>query len=278
MAAPSTKAEFKEYCLRQLGAPVLEINVDDDQIDDRIDDALQYFRERHYDGSERMYLKHQFTEDDVTRFQTQNEVQQTTAPDAAAWENRKNFLEIPEHIFGISKVYGISSNFVRNSLFGLNNQYYLMDLFSYTSGTGLAFGGVDMVNYYMVKQHFETIDMIINTGSLVGYRFNTRADRLYIDIDPDRIVKDQMLIIDCMRALDPATYTQVWDDYFLKKYATALLKKQWGQNLIKFNGVQLPGGVSINGMQIYKEACEEIDELMEKSISTFELPPMDMIG
>ena len=278
MAAPSTKAEFKDYCLRQLGAPVLEINLDDDQIDDRIDDALQYFHERHYDGSERMYLKHQFTDDDVTRFTTENEVQSTTAPDAAAWENRKNFLEIPEHIFGISKVYGISSNFVRNSLFGLNNQYYLMDLFSYTSGTGLAFGGVDMVNYYMVKQHFETIDMIINTGSLVSYRFNTRADRLYIDIDPDRIVKDQFLIIDCMRALDPAEYTQVWDDFFLKKYATALLKKQWGQNLIKFNGVQLPGGVSINGMQIYKEACEEIDELMEKSISTFELPPLDMIG
>jgi len=278
MAAPSTKAEFKDYCLRQLGAPVLEINLDDDQIDDRIDDALQYFHERHYDGSERMYLKHQFTEDDVTRFTTENEVQSTTAPDAAAWENRKNFLEIPEHIFGISKVYGISSNFVRNSLFGLNNQYYLMDLFSYTSGTGLAFGGVDMVNYYMVKQHFETIDMIINTGSLVTYRFNTRADRLYIDIDVNRVTKDQFLIIDCERALDPATYTQVWDDFFLKKYATALLKKQWGQNLIKFNGVQLPGGVSINGMQIYKEACEEIDELMEKSISTFELPPLDMIG
>ena len=278
MAAPSTKAEFKDYCLRQLGAPVLEINLDDDQIDDRIDDALQYFHERHYDGSEKMYLKHKFTEDDVTRFTTQNETASTAAPDATGWENRKNFLEIPEHVFGISRVYGISSSFVRNSLFGLNNQYYLMDLFSYTSGTGLAFGGVDMVNYYMVNQHFETIDMIINTGSLVGYRFNTRADRLYIDIDPDRIVKDQMLIIDCMRALDPATYTQVWDDYFLKKYATALLKKQWGQNLIKFNGVQLPGGVSINGMQIYKEACEEIDELMEKSISTFELPPMDMIG
>ncbi len=278
MAAPSTKAEFKDYCLRQLGAPVLEINLDDDQIDDRIDDALQYFHERHYDGSEKMYLKHQFTDDDVTRFTTQNETASTTAPDATGWENRKNFLEIPEHIFGVSKVYGISSSFVRNSLFGLNNQYYLMDLFSYTSGTGLAFGGVDMVNYYMVKQHFETIDMIINTGSLVSYRFNTRADRLYIDIDPDRIVKDQFLIIDCMRALDPAEYTQVWDDFFLKKYATALLKKQWGQNLIKFNGVQLPGGVSINGMQIYKEACEEIDELMEKSISTFELPPMDMIG
>ena len=278
MAAPSTKAEFKDYCLRQLGAPVLEINLDDDQIDDRIDDALQYFHERHYDGSEKMYLKHKFTEDDVTRFTTQNETASTAAPDATGWENRKNFLEIPEHVFGISRVYGISSSFVRNSLFGLNNQYYLMDLFSYTSGTGLAFGGVDMVNYYMVKQHFETIDMIINTGSLVTYRFNTRADRLYIDIDVNRVTKDQFLIIDCERALDPATYTQVWDDFFLKKYATALLKKQWGQNLIKFNGVQLPGGVSINGMQIYKEACEEIDELMEKSISTFELPPMDMIG
>ncbi len=278
MAAPSTKAEFKEYCLRQLGAPVLEINVDDDQIDDRIDDALQYFRERHYDGSERMYLKHQFTEDDVTRFQTENEVQQTTAPDAAAWENRKNFLEIPEHIFGISKVYGISSNFVRNSLFGLNNQYYLMDLFSYTSGTGLAFGGVDLVNYYMVKQHFETIDMIINTGALVEYRFNTRADRLYIDIDVNRVTKDQFLLIDCHRALDPASYSQVWDDFFLKKYATALIKRQWGQNLIKFQGVQLPGGVMLNGEKMYREGQQEIDQLMADSSSTYELPPMDMIG
>ena len=278
MAAPSTKAEFKEYCLRQLGAPVLEINVDDDQIDDRIDDALQYFRERHYDGSERMYLKHQFTEDDVTRFQTQNETQSTTAPDAAGWENRKNFLEIPEHIFGISKVYGISSNFVRNSLFGLNNQYYLMDLFSYTSGTGLAFGGVDLVNYYMVKQHFETIDMIINTGALVEYRFNTRADRLYIDIDVNRVTKDQFLLIDCHRALDPAAYTQVWDDFFLKKYATALIKRQWGQNLIKFQGVQLPGGVMLNGEKMYREGQQEIDQMMADSSSTYELPPMDMIG
>jgi len=278
MAAPSTKAEFKEYCLRQLGAPVLEINVDDDQIDDRIDDALQYFRERHYDGSERMYLKHKFTEDDVTRFQTENEVQSTTAPDAAGWENRKNFLEIPEHIFGISKVYGISSNFVRNSLFGLNNQYYLMDLFSYTSGTGLAFGGVDLVNYYMVKQHFETIDMIINTGALVEYRFNTRADRLYIDIDVNRVVKDQFLLIDCHRALDPSSYSQVWDDFFLKKYATALIKRQWGQNLIKFQGVQLPGGVMLNGEKMYREGQQEIDQMMADSSSTYELPPMDMIG
>ena len=278
MAQPSSRQELRDYCLRQLGAPVLEINLDDDQIDDAIDDALQYFRERQFNGAERMYLKHEFTADDVTRFTTANETATTAAPDAATWENRKNYLEIPEHVFGITKVYGISSNFVRNSLFGLNNQYYLMDLFSYTSGTGLAFGGVDMVNYYMVKQHFETIDMIINTGSLVGYRFNCRQDRLYIDIDPERVTEDQWLLIECYRALDPTTFTEVYNDQFVKKYATALIKRQWGQNLIKFNGVQLPGGVSMNGRQLYEDALNEIQALMDASSSTYELPPLDMIG
>tara|TARA_S200000501_G_scaffold363647_1_gene394794 strand:+ start:34 stop:870 length:837 start_codon:yes stop_codon:yes gene_type:complete len=278
VAQPASKQELRDYCLRQLGAPVLEVNLDDDQIDDAIDDALQYFRERHFNGAERMYLKHEFTEADVTRFTSENETATTLAPDAATWENRKNFLEIPEHVFGISKVYGISSNFVRNSLFGLNNQYYLMDLFSYTSGTGLAFGGVDMVNYYMVKQHFETIDMIINTGSLVGFRFNCRGNRLYIDIDPDRVTKDQWLLIECYRALDPSTYTEVFNDVFVKKYATALMKRSWGQNLIKFNGVTLPGGVSMNGRQLYDDAMGEIKALMDASLSTYELPPLDMIG
>ena len=278
MAQPASRQELRDYCLRQLGAPVLEINLDDDQIDDAIDDALQYFRERHFNGAEKMYLKHEFTDDDVTRFTSANETVTTAAPDAATWENRKNYLEIPEHVFGISKVYGISSNFVRNSLFGLNNQYYLMDLFSYTSGTGLAFGGVDMVNYYMVKQHFETIDMIINTGSLVQFRFNTRQDRLYIDIDPNRVTKDQWLLIECYRALDPSTFTEVFNDLFVKKYATALMKRSWGQNLIKFNGVTLPGGVSMNGRQLYEDALTEIQALMEDSISTYELPPLDMIG
>ena len=278
MAQPASRQELRDYCLRQLGAPVLEINLDDDQIDDAIDDALQYFRERHFNGAEKMYLKHEFTDDDVTRFTSANETVTTAAPDAATWENRKNYLEIPEHVFGISKVYGISSNFVRNSLFGLNNQYYLMDLFSYTSGTGLAFGGVDMVNYYMVKQHFETIDMIINTGSLVQFRFNTRQDRLYIDIDPNRVTKDQWLLIECYRALDPSTFTEVFNDQFVKKYATALMKRSWGQNLIKFNGVTLPGGVSMNGRQLYEDALTEIEALMDASLSTYELPPLDMIG
>ena len=278
MAQPSSRSELRDYCLRQLGFPVLEINIDDDQVDDAIDDALQYYRERHYDGVERMYLKHQFTDDDITRFTSEDETVSTAAPDAATWENRKNYLEVPDHIFGISKVYGISSNFVRNNMFGMSNQYYLMDLFSNASGTGLAFGGFDMVNYYMIKQHFENIDMIVNTGSLISYRFNCRQDRLYLDVDPKRITKDHWLLIDCFRALDPETFTQVYNDPFIKKYTTALIKRQWGQNLIKFNGIQLPGGVSINGRELYTDAEKEIAALMEKSSRTFELPPMDMIG
>ena len=130
----------------------------------------------------------------------------------------------------------------------------------------------------MVKQWMETIDMVLNNGSFVQYRFNQRQDRLYLDVGKDMLDEDVFVIIDCYRALDPETFTQVYNDPFVKKYTTALIKRQWGQNLIKFNGIQLPGGVSMNGRQLYDDAEKEIALLMEKSSSTYELPPMDMIG
>jgi hypothetical protein len=276
MAEPSSRQELKDYCLRRLGHPVLEINVDDDQLDDLIDDAFQYYRERHFDGVEQMYLKHEITADDVTRFDSADETSSTPAPDASTWLTRKNFIEIPEHIVGISKVMGISSNFARNNLFGMNNQYFLMDIFSFSSG--FAFGNFDMSNYYMLKQYFETLDMIVQTGSLVQFRFNQRSDRLYLDIDKARMIEGNYLLIDCQRYLNPETFTQVYNDSFVKQYLTALIKRQWGQNLIKFNNVQLPGGVSLNGRQLFEDAQKEIDALMAKSSSYYELPPMDMIG
>jgi len=275
---PATRTELKNYCLRKLGAPVLEINVDSQQVEDCIDDALQFFRERHFDGSERMYLKHQLTADDVTRFQDSDELTNTLAPDEATWENRKNFIEVPDHVFGISRVFGVSSNFLRNDLFGLSNQYYLMDLFAISSGGTFSYGNFDMTNYYMIKQYFETLDMVINTGAFVEYRFNKRQNKLYVDIDVNRIKEDAYLLIDCYRALDPNEFTQIWDDFWLKRYVTALIKRQWGQNLIKFNNVQLPGGVSYNGRQLYEDALREIDEIESKMISDYELPPLDMIG
>ena len=278
MAKPASREQLKEYCLRKLGAPVLEINIDDDQIEDAIDDALQYFNERHFDGMEKTYLKHKLTAADIIRFQSADEITSTTNPDEAHWETRNNFIEIPEHVMGIQKVFGVSSNFLRNDLFGLSNQYYLMDLFSISSGGTFSYGNFDMTNYYMIKQYFETLDMVINTGAFVEYRFNKRQDRLYIDIDVKRVHEDSYLVIDCYRALDPQTWTEVYNDSFIKKYTTSLIKRQWGQNLIKFNNVQLPGGVQINGRQIFEDASKEIDDLENKMISDYETPPLDMIG
>ena len=267
MAKPASRTDLRDYCLRQLGFPVLEINVDDDQIEDAIDDALQYYRERHYDGVERMYLKHGFTAADETKFETSDT---TTTINGDVWEERNRYISIPPHVMGISKVFGLASNAIRNNLFGIEYQIFLNDLY--------AVGSLDMLNYYMVKQWMETIDMVLNNGSFVEFRFNQRQDRLYLDVGKDMLDEDVYVIIDCYRALDPETFTQVYNDPFVKKYTTALIKRQWGQNLIKFNGIQLPGGVSMNGRVLYTDAVNEIAEMMAKSSSTFELPPMDMIG
>jgi hypothetical protein len=276
MAQPSTRQGLIDYCKRQLGAPVLQINIDDAQVGDVIDDAIQYYQEWHYDGVERMYLKHQVTADDVERFLSSNEENSTTDPYGATWENRRNFIEVPDHVIGISKVFGVSSNWVRNDLFGLSNQYFLMDVFSFSSG--FAFGNFDMTNYYMIRQYFETLDMVVNTGALVEYRFNKRQDRLFIDIDASRLTEGNYILIECHRALNPEEFTQVYNDSFVKKYATALMKRQWGQNLIKYNAVQLPGGITLNGRQIYEDALAEIAQLEADMPTKYTLPPMDMIG
>jgi hypothetical protein len=276
MAKPSTRQQLIDYCKRQLGAPVLQINIDDDQVDDIIDTAIQYYQEYHFDGVERMYLKHQFTAEDVERFQETNELSNTTNPDGADWENRKNFIEVPDHVIGIQKVFGVTSNLSANEMWGLSNQYFLLDIFSFSSG--YTFGNFDMSYYYMIKQYFETLDMVVNTGGLVEYRYNKRQDRLYIDIDRKRVIEGRYLIIDCWRALDPAEWNQVWNDSFVKRYATALMKRQWGQNLIKYNNVQLPGGITLNGRQIWEDGDAEVKDLEARMLTDYSLPPMDLIG
>jgi len=275
MARPSTRQGLIDYCKRQLGYPVLQINIDNDQVDDIIDTAIQFYQEWHYDGVETMYLKHEITEDDYNRFDSSDESETTLDPYSATWENRNNFIEVPDHV-GITKVFGVSSNWVRNDLFGLSNQYFLMDIFSFSSG--FAFGNFDMPNYYMIRQYFETLDMVVNTGAVVQFRFNKRQDRLYIDIDKSRLIPGNYLLIECHRALDPENWSQVYNDSFLKRYATALMKKQWGQNLIKYNNITLPGGVNLNGRQLYEDAIAEIQQLEDDMPTKYTLPPIDMIG
>jgi hypothetical protein len=276
MAQPSSRQQLIDYCKRQLGAPVLQINIADTQVDDIIDTAIQYYQEYHYDGIEKMYLKHEFTAEDVVRFNETDEITSTDDPDGSIWENRKNFIEVPDHVIGIERVFGVTSNLSSNEMWGLSNQYFLLDVFSFSSG--YTFGNFDMSYYYMIKQYFETLDMVVNVGGLVQYRFNKRQDRLYLDIDKQRIIEGRYLVIECYRALDPQAWNQIWNDSFVKRYATALMKRQWGQNLIKYNNVQLPGGITLNGRQIWEDGDAEVKDLEARMLTDYSLPPMDLIG
>lgn len=276
MAKPSSRAELIDYCKRQLGAPVLQINIDDDQVDDIIDTSIQFFQEYCYDGIEKMYLKHQVTEEDVIRFNETNATETTDNPDSAEWVNRENFIEVPDHVIGVSRVFGLTSAFASNEMWGFANQYFLMDIFSFS--TGYSFANFDLSNYFMVKQFFDTIDMVVNTGALVDFRFNKRQDRLYIDVNRNRLKEGNYIIIECYRAMDPEDWSQVYNDSFVKRYSTALMKRQWGQNLIKYNNVQLPGGITLNGRQLWEDANAEIQDLESRIHTDYALPPLDMIG
>ena len=285
MAKPASRTQLKQYCLRQLGAPVLEVNVADEQIEDLIDDALQYFQERHFDGVERMYLKHKITEDELNRGQAHNDddstntvgIVTTTATSTSisgygtttsTWYETSNFLQVPDSVIGIEKVFKFDSSTISTGMFSIKYQLFLNDLYQFNS--------LDLLQYAMTKTYLEDIDRLLTTDKQI--RFNQRQDRLYLDIDWDSEEKDNWLVIDCFRILDPNTYTGVYNDSFLKRYTTALIKRQWGQNLMKFVGVKLPGGIELNGRQMYDDAVVELDKIQEIMSNTYEVPPLDMIG
>lgn len=241
MAQVTTREQLKDYCLRRLGSPVIEINVDDDQVEDRIDDAFQFYREYHYDAVEMVYLKHQFTAEDISN----------------------QYISVPDSVVGVNRILPFSNKSDGTNIFSIRYQILLNDLYSLMS--------TQIIYYYQVKQELELINQI-----LVGVkpvRFNRHMNRLYINMDwtADAAVGDY-IIVECYRILDPDTYKDVYNDMFLKRYCTALIKRQWGENLKKFNGVQLPGGVTINADQIYQDALTEITQIESEMQSRFELP------
>jgi len=280
MAKPSTRQELIDYCLRRLGAPVLEINVDDDQIDDLVDDAIQYFQERHFDGVERMYLKYKITQDDLDRGRAKNTngigIVTTTANSTIPgygttsfnFYETSNYIQVPDSVIGIEKVFKFDTSSISGGMFSIKYQLFLNDLYYFNS--------VELLQYAMTKTYLEDIDFLLSTDKQV--RFNKRQDRLYLDIDWGSESKDNWIVLDCYRALDPASFSQVYNDSFLKKYLTALIKRQWGQNLIKFNGVKLPGGIELNGRQLYDDAERELDDIKSRMTLEYELPPYDFIG
>jgi len=271
MATPSSRTTFKEYCLRALGKPVIEINVDPDQVEDRIDEALQYFAQYHYDGIERVYMKYQITADDITRARSDETLATVTDVDGtstAAWKLGKNYIPVPDAVLSVVQVFPFTDK-AKINLFDVRYQLRLNDLYDFSS--------TSILHYQMTMQHIDFLDHI-----LVGetpLRFNQHMNRLYLDMDwQTDVQEDDYIIIEAFRKVDPETFINVWDDMFLKKYATQLIKRQWGANLQKFNGVQMLGGVELNGVEIYTQANEELQRLEEQIQLAFELPPMHMIG
>ena len=280
MAQPASRSDLINYCKRQLGAPVLEVNVADEQIDDLIDDALQYFHERHYDGVVQTFLKYKITQDDIDRGRGKGSnnpvgIVTTTATSTVgisstfSFEENSNFLQIPPAVLGINKIFRFDgSNTVTNNMFSVKYQLFLNDVYTFSS--------TEILSYAMTKRYLEDLDFALGTEKYI--RFNKRQDRLYLDFDWGAASKDDYLIIDCYRLIDPNDFTRVYNDSFLKKYLTALMKRQWGQNLIKFQGVKLPGGIELNGRQIYDDAEKDLEIIREQMSNTYELPPLDMIG
>lgn len=279
MSQPSNRQGLIDYCLRQLGAPVLEINIADEQIDDLVDDAIQYFQERHYDGVMQIPLKYQITQTDINRGRapagdnaTAGIVTTTVTAsgfDTFTYKENQNYIQLPDSVIGVNKIYRFpGSQTMSTGMFNVEYQLMLSDVYFFDS--------LELLSYSMVKTKLEDIDYLLNP--LKQIRFNIRQGRLYIDADWSDFAPGDYIIIDCWRILNPNDFTKVYNDRFIKKYLTATMKRQWGQNLIKFQGVKLPGGIELNGRQIYDDAVLELKEIQEQMLSTYEIPPLDLIG
>jgi hypothetical protein len=246
MAVPTNRSEFKEFCLRKLGKPVIEINVDDDQVDDRIDEALRYYWDYHFDGVDKIYYKHQVSVEDK--------------------DNK--YIILPENVIGAVNIFPVGQALNTNNLFNIRYQIALNDLYTLTS--------VSMVPYYMALQHIQFLEQF-----LVGQqplRYNRNMNRLYIDMDWTIINEGDYLIVEAYQVVDPNTYTKVWSEWWLQEYATSLIKEQWGNNLKKFGNMQLPGGLVFNGQTIYDEAVKKKEDMQRDMVENLSMPATDMIG
>ena len=285
MAQPSSRQGLIDYALRKLGAPVLEINIDDDQIDDLVDDAIQIFNERHFDGVEEMFLKHEFTQDELDRGKATSQTDSdntagivtTTGTSTtisgygtttSSFVENSNFIQIPDSVIGIEKIFKFDSSYISGGMFSIKYQLFLNDLYYFNS--------VELLQYSMTKSYLEDIDFLLTPEKQI--RFNKKQNRLYLDMDYNSINVGDFIVIDCQRILNPNDFTKVYNDPFLKMYLTALMKRQWGQNLIKFRGVKLPGGLELNGREIYDDGQRELDAILQKMQLEYELPPLDFIG
>ncbi len=247
MAVPSSREAFKSYCLRRLGEPVIDVNVDDEQVEDRIDEALKYYQDYHFDGTERVLIKHVVTATDVTN----------------------GYITLADNVIGINRILDVGQAVQSSNLFNIRYQIHLNDLFDLSASS--------YVPYVTAMRHVESLEELFVGKKPI--RFNRHVNRLHIDMDWDNdVAVGEYIIVDAYRIVDGDTYTDIWGDRWLARYATALIKRQWGSNLTKFEGLQMPGGITFNGAKIYDDAESEIQKLEEEMISAYSLPVQDMVG
>ena len=246
--AITTRQNLIDYCLRRLGAPVTEINVDDDQVSDRIDDAIEFFQEYHFDGVEKVFLKHTITQTNITN----------------------EYIDIVDPVISVLRVLPIPNfNSFQSGFFNEEYQLRLNDLDSF-SGSSLIHWAMSQTNFSLVEHLFSIQPTLL---------FNRKQNKMYLETDwDDKFDVGTIIIIEAYRALDPTTYTEVYNDMWLKRYATALMKRQWGQNLFKFEGIQLPGGLTYSGSALYDQATSEIEALEVEMDSKYQEMPHFLVG
>lgn len=249
---PTSREEFKTYCLRKLGFPTIEINIDDDQIEDRIDDALQYWQDYHFDGLQKVYYVKRLDSTDVAN----RYIDMDPSVTRDSGNNSVN-------IVGVTRIFPITSSLNSTNMFDLRYQLRLNELYDFTSAS--------YVNYTLTMQHLRSLELMF-TGE-TPIRFQRHMHRLYCDLAWGKEAKEGTVIVaECHATINEADFSSVWSDRWLKLYATALIKQNWGSNLKKFAGVQLPGGVVLNGQVIYDEATAEIEALRTQMINDYSLP------
>lgn len=247
MSIPNTRELFKDYILRKIGAPVIEVNVSDEQVEDRVDEAVSFWRDYHYNGSQLVYLKHQITQDDKDN----------------------GYISLPEGLLGISGIFPLTTNLSTGSgIFNVQYQFVLNNIQDIT--------GYNVQNYYMAMSHLQFLQEILVGKPMI--RYNKHVNRLHIDVDNEFMTVGEYVIIEAYDVIDPATYSDVWGDRWLQNYATVLVREQWGLNLTKFTNMQLVGGVSFNGEQILSEAREERRNMEEEAIRAYQPLTYNFIG
>lgn len=245
MSKPTTKDEFKEFCLRKLGKPVIKINIDDTQIDDRIDEALSFWYDYHFDGTDKVYYKYQLQAEDFT--------------------NR--YITLPENIIGVVRLF--------NPKIGFYSSNYLFDAkYQLLMNEMLNLSNASFVQYYQTMQHLQFLEEILNGSTII--RFNKHKGRLYIDEDWAKLQLDQFILIEAYEIVDPETYSSAWSDRMLQEYATVLIKENWANNLKKFGNMLMPGNIVFNGQQMYNEAIEE-KQILQQKIMNSGIPPADIV-